>query len=171
MSDAKGSGDPIDEVIEESFPASDPPQWTGAHAGAPAVDSHKGEGEDLWTVRSAFAPQETVARIERAVVGAGMKVFAKIDQAAEARSVGLAMRPAVVLLFGNPKGGTPLMVSRPTVAIDLPLKALVWEDERGVTWLTYNTPSLLVRRHAVDAKLAATLAPAGDLLTRAVTAQ
>jgi uncharacterized protein (DUF302 family) len=84
--------------------------------------------------------------------------------------VGLSMRPAVVLLFGNPKAGTPLMIARPTVAIDLPLKALVWEDDRGATWLTYNTPALLVRRHALDEALARKLAPAGELLRRAVTA-
>ena len=88
---------------------------------------------------------------------------------AEARAVGLSMHAAVVLLFGNPKGGTPLMIARPTVAIDLPLKALVWEDERGATWLTYNLPGLLVRRHGLDLALAARLAPAGELLERAVT--
>jgi uncharacterized protein (DUF302 family) len=99
-----------------------------------------------------------------------MKVFARIDQAAEARSVGLTMRPAVVLIFGNPKGGTPLMVAKPTVAIDLPLKALAWEDDQGQPWLTYNTPALLVQRHDVDPKLAGTLAPVGALLEKAVRA-
>lgn len=167
MVEPNSPADPVDEVNEESFPASDPPQWTGAHAGAPAARAEP--RDDLRTVRSAFGVDESIARIERAVTAAGMKVFARIDQAAEARSVGLVMRPVVMLLFGNPKGGTPLMVARPTVAIDLPLKALVWEDERGATWLTYNTTALLVRRHGVDAALAATLAPAGDLLVRAVT--
>jgi uncharacterized protein (DUF302 family) len=166
VSEPTAPADPIDEVNDESFPASDPPQWSGAHAGSPVEAPPR---DDLQTVRSAFGVDDAVARIERAVTAAGMKVFARIDQAAEARSVGLAMRPAVVLLFGNPKGGTPLMVARPTVAIDLPLKALVWEDERGATWLTYNTPALLVRRHGVDVALAATLAPAGELLVRAVS--
>jgi uncharacterized protein (DUF302 family) len=161
------SVDPVDETLEDSFPASDPPEWTGTHAGSP----HDGPGEsrdsDLETVRSAFPVGETVARVENALTAAGMKIFAKIDQAAEARSVGLEMRPAVVLLFGNPRAGTPLMVARPTVAIDLPLKALVWEDARGATWLTYNSPALLVRRHGLDAALAGKLAPAGQVLRSA----
>jgi uncharacterized protein (DUF302 family) len=126
-----------------------------------------GDG-DLETVRSPFPAGETLARIEHALTAAGMKIFAKIDQAAEARSVGLSMRPAVVLLFGNPRAGTPLMVARPTVAIDLPLKALVWEDDGGAIWLTYNSPALLVRRHGLDAALAGKLAPAGQLLRGAL---
>lgn len=161
--------DLIDETVEESFPASDPPEWTGTHAGQPAQAAPAPTSGDLETVRSAFAVDETVARIERAVTAAGMKVFARIDQAAEARAAGLSMRPAVVMLFGSPKAGTPLMVARPTVAIDLPLKALVWEDDRGQAWLTYNTPELLVRRHGLDSALAQRLAPAGALLRKAVS--
>ena len=160
--------DPVDEAIEESFPASDPPEWTGTHAGSPhgiPASSHEG---DLETVRSSFSVIETVARIERAVTSAGMKVFARIDQAAEARGAGLEMRPAVVILFGSPKAGTPLMVARPTVAIDLPLTALVWEDDGGATWLTFNTPELLTRRHKLDPSLAGRLSPAGQLLRNAV---
>jgi uncharacterized protein (DUF302 family) len=104
------------------------------------------------------------------IEAAGMKVFARIDQAAEARAAGLAMPPAVILVFGNPSAGTPLMVARPTTAIDLPLKALAWQDESGATWLTYNTPALLVERHGLDPALAARLAPVGALLEKAVRA-
>jgi uncharacterized protein (DUF302 family) len=158
--------DPVDEASDESFPASDPPQWSGTHAGTPTPRATT--ATDLQTVRSAVGVDEAVARIERAVTAAGMKVFARIDQAAEARAAGLSMRPAVVILFGNPKAGTPLMVARPTVAIDLPLKALVWQDEQGATWLTYNLPALLVRRHGLDEALADKLSPAGALLQRAL---
>jgi uncharacterized protein (DUF302 family) len=168
MSDPK-IRDLVDETNDESFPASDPPEWSGTHAGPPGLDGVASAG-DLRTIASAFPVDEAIARVERAVTAAGMKVFARIDQAAEARAVGLAMRPAVILVFGNPRGGTPLMVARPTVAIDLPLKALAWEDEQGEPWLSYNTPALLVRRHGVDAKLAATLAPVGNLLEKAVRA-
>jgi uncharacterized protein (DUF302 family) len=168
MSEPSAPWDSVDEAIAQSFPASDPPEWTGMHAGTPTGAAGGPQSDDLRTVRSAFAVDETATRIERAIASAGMKVFARIDQAAEARAVGLAMRPAVVILFGNPKAGTPLMISRPTVAIDLPLKALVWEDERGATWLTYNTPALLVRRHGLDRTLAHKLAPAGELLEKAV---
>jgi len=121
----------------------------------------------LKTVRIAGHVDDIVARVEHALAAAGMKIFATIDQAAEAKAVGLAMRPTVVIVFGNPKGGTPLMVAKPTVAIDLPLKALIWEDEAGATWLTYNLPALL-ERHGLDPALAATLAPAGALLEKAV---
>jgi uncharacterized protein (DUF302 family) len=166
--------DLVDETNEESFPASDPPGWTGMHAG-PAERRHPTGVEPaanatLRSVRADASVPETVARLERAITGAGMRIFARIDQAEEAHAVGLAMHPTVLLLFGSPRAGTPLMAARPTVAIDLPLKALVWEDDAGATWLTYNTPRLLEERHALPPSLASTLAPAGALLERALKA-
>jgi uncharacterized protein (DUF302 family) len=166
MSDPK-MPDAVDETNDESFPASDPPEWSGAHAGPPGPQG-VAAAATLRTIASAYPVDETVARVEHAVTAAGMKVFARVDHAAEARGVGLTMRPAVVVLFGNPKGGTPLMVAKPTAAIDLPLKALAWEDDQGQSWLSYNTPALLVFRHGLDPKLAGNLAPAGDLLANAV---
>ena len=168
MTTSTAPDDPIDETSDESFPASDAPAWTGMHAGPPEAAATRATAvANLRSVRCSGAVDEAASRVEHAVTGAGMKVFARIDQAAEARAVGLTLRPTVLILFGSPKGGTPLMVARPTVAMDLPLKALLWQDERGETWLAYNTPSLLVERHGLDERLAEKLAPAGDLLEKA----
>lgn len=123
---------------------------------------------NLITKPSHYSVADTIDRIERAVTASGMQIFARIDHSGEAKRVGLDMKPTVLLIFGNPKGGTALMVARPTVAIDLPMKALAWEDQDGKVWLTYNSPELLKERHGVPVELGARLEPVGKLLEQAV---
>jgi len=106
--------------------------------------------EGLVTVRSQHGPEETMNRLGAAVRAKGLTVFAQIDHAAGAEAVGLPLRPTEVLLFGNPRSGTPLMQSSQTMGIDLPLKVLVWQDEGGITWLSYNDPDWVARRHGLD---------------------
>jgi len=125
-------------------------------------------GGNLVTKPSKYSVPETIDRIERAVTAKGMQIFARIDHGGEAKKVGLEMRPTELLIFGNPKGGTALMVARPTAAIDLPMKALAWEDKDGRVWLTYNSPELLQERHGVPAELTSKLDPVGKLLEQAV---
>lgn len=122
----------------------------------------------LITRPSKYSVPETIDRIERAVTAKGMRIFSRIDHGGEARKVGLEMKPAELLIFGNPKGGTALMVASPTAAIDLPMKALSWEDKDGKVWLTYNSPKLLQERHGVPAELVVRLAPVSKLLEQAV---
>ena len=105
--------------------------------------------EGLVVSRSRHGPQETLERFEVAMARYGMTTFTRIDQAAAAEKAGLYLRPTVVVIFGNPRAGTPLMQAVPTIAIDLPAKAVVWQDEAGVTWLGYNDPAWIARRHGL----------------------
>ena len=105
--------------------------------------------EGLTSIRSRFGPKETMDRLQAEIRAKGMTVFARIDHAAGAAEVGLTLPPTELIIFGNARGGTPLMQSVQTVGIDLPLKALVWEDTAGKTWLSYNEPSWIARRHSV----------------------
>ena len=125
-------------------------------------------GGTVVTKPSKYSVSETIDRIEKAVTAKGMKLFARIDHGGEAKQAGLEMRPTVLLIFGNPKGGTALMVARPTAAIDLPMKALAWEDQDGKVWLTYNSPELLHERHGVPTELTSRLDAVGMLLEQAV---
>src|ERR1700760_2931434 len=97
----------------------------------------------LTTIKSSNGPEETMNRFEAEVRGRGMTVFAHIDHAAGAAPAGLSLRPTEVLIFGNAKAGTPLMEAAQSIGIDLPLKVLVWRDENGATWVSYNHPGLL----------------------------
>ena|SRR5215831_10606635 len=105
--------------------------------------------EGLVTVKSAFGPQETMNRFEAEVRAKGMTVFAHVDHAAGAAAAGLSLRPTDLLIFGAARGGTPLMQAAQTIGIDLPLKALVWQDEAGNTFLSYNDPAFLAHRHGL----------------------
>jgi uncharacterized protein (DUF302 family) len=96
---------------------------------------------------SHYGPKETMDRLVAAVTGHGMAILARIDHAAAAAKVGMELRPTEVVLFGNPRGGTPLMQAVQTMGIDLPLKALVWQDADGKTWFAYNDPKWLAKRH------------------------
>ena len=122
--------------------------------------------DGLTTLRSSFGPEETMNRLEAEIRAKGMTVFAHIDHAAGAATAGLSLRPTEVIIFGNAKGGTPLMQAVQTIGIDLPLKALVWQDASGDTWLSYNDPSWLAKRHDLGADSQATV----DVLAGALNA-
>jgi uncharacterized protein (DUF302 family) len=128
--------------------------------------------DGLISLRSGFGPEETMNRLEAAVRAKGLTVFAHVDHAAGANEVGLSLRPTDLLIFGNAKGGTPLMQSAQTTGIDLPLKALVWQDAAGNTWVSYNDPGWLAKRHELGHEAEATvtaLSAALGALARAAT--
>lgn len=108
-----------------------------------------GNKEGLTTIPSRFGPKETMDRLETEVCTHGMNIFARIDHAAGAREAGLELRPTEVIIFGNARGGTPLMQLSQTAGIDLPLKALVWQDATGKTWISYSEPNWIARRHGL----------------------
>lgn len=105
----------------------------------------------LISVKSPYPVGQTLDRLEAGTEQRGLKVFARIDHAAGATSIGKTLRPTELLIFGNPEGGTPLMECAQSAGIDLPLKALAYEDERGQVWLTYSDPAFLARRHGIAA--------------------
>jgi uncharacterized protein (DUF302 family) len=116
------------------------------------------QDKGLVTVPSSHSVDDTVAKLETMLGEKQVKVFAVIDHSGEAKRAGLEMHPTKVLIFGNPKGGTPLMVAAPSTAIDLPLKLLVWEDGEGKVWITYNSPQYLQERHQFPKELMANIA-------------
>jgi uncharacterized protein (DUF302 family) len=119
-------------------------------------------------VASRYSVPETLARLQSVVKEKGLTVFVLIDHSGEAEKAGLAMRPTQLLIFGSPKGGTPLMVAAPRLAIDLPLKALAWQDEQGQVWLSYNSPDYLHERHGFPAELLKNIAGIAALVDKAV---
>ena len=118
-------------------------------------------------IRSEHDVPQTIAKIEQLLDAHGVMIFARIDFSGDAARAGLDLRPEQLLIFGNPRAGTPLMQTEPAVGLDLPLKALVWEDEQGATWIGYNTPDHIVQRHGLPATMTGNLAGAIGLLEQA----
>ena len=113
--------------------------------------------DGLTTIQSRHGPEETINRIEAEITARDMTIFAQVDHAAGAAAIGLPLRPTKVLLFGNARGGTPLMQLVQTIGIDLPLKILVWQDAAGDTWLSYNDPQWIAKRHGLGQEAEATV--------------
>lgn len=117
---------------------------------------------------SPYSVDETLDHLQKMLESKGVKVFALIDHSGEAAKVGMEMHPTKLLIFGSPKAGTPVMLAAPTSALDLPLKALVWEDDKGKVWISYNDPAYLQKRHGIPADLVKNLAAPGALIQEAV---
>ena len=122
----------------------------------------------LVSLASKHSVEETMERFESLLKERGITVFARVDHSGEAEKIGLSMRPTKLLIFGSPKGGTPLMQASPTIAIDLPLKALFWQDAYGKSWLSYNDPVYLEHRHNVPPELIPNIAGVNALFAKAV---
>ena len=122
----------------------------------------------LLHVASPHSVPETLNRLESVLQSHGLTVFARVNHSGEAQKVGLTMHPTQLLIFGSPKAGTPLMVARPSIAIDLPLKALAWQDADGKVWLSYNSPQYLKERHGLPEDLWKNIAGIGPLIHQAV---
>ena len=110
---------------------------------------------------------QTVERLKGILKHKGLTLFALVDHGGEAEKVGLKTQPTKLLIFGSPKGGTPVMLAAPSIAIDLPLKLLIWEDASGKVWLSYNSPSYLAERHGLPAELVKNMAIVETLATQA----
>lgn len=118
---------------------------------------------------SSYSVAETAKRLEASLLAHGLTLFCRVDHSGEAQKAGLQMPPTQLLIFGSPKGGTPLMLASPTLAIDLPLKALVWQDAGGKVWLSYNSSEYLQQRHNIPPELLNNIAGAVTLLQGAAT--
>jgi uncharacterized protein (DUF302 family) len=118
-------------------------------------------------VPSRYSVPETLAKLQSILKEKGITIFALIDHSGEATKAGLSMRPTQLQIFGSPKAGTPLMVATPRLAIDLPLKALAWQDEQGQVWLSYNSPEYLQERHGFPTELLKNISGIGALIQKA----
>jgi uncharacterized protein (DUF302 family) len=126
-----------------------------------------GSDNGLVNIPSKYSVPETLDRLEALVKKQGLTVFARIDFSGDAGKAGLKMNPSQLLIFGNPKAGTPLIIASPTIAIDLPLKALAWEDANGNVWLSYSKPEYLKERHGLPDELVKNISGIKELVTHA----
>jgi uncharacterized protein (DUF302 family) len=125
------------------------------------------EGNGITSQRSRHTVDETVDRLKSLLQAKGVTLFALVDHSGEAAKAGMEMRPTKLLIFGSPAAGTPVMLAAPSIAIDLPLKILVWEDGEGSVWLSWNSPEYLQRRHGLQAELVKNIAVAEGLAAKA----
>ena len=126
------------------------------------------QNNGLMQVASPYSVAETLQRLQSVLAQRGLQIFALVDHSGEAEKVGLKMRPTKLLIFGSPKGGTPLMVAAPSLAVDLPLKALISEDENCKVFVTYNSPEYLQQRHGIPDDLVKNIAGVAALVAKAV---
>ena len=125
-------------------------------------------GEGIISKQSKYSVPETLDRVDALLQSKGIKIFVRVDHSGEAEKAGLKMPPTQLLIFGNPKGGTPVMLAAPTAAIDLPLKALAWQDGDGKVWLSYNDPEYLKKRYGLTDEQIKTIAGTGTLIEQAL---
>jgi uncharacterized protein (DUF302 family) len=125
-------------------------------------------GDGIVSKESKFSVPETLDRVDALLRSKGIKIFVRVDHSGEAEKAGLKMPPTQLLIFGNPKGGTPVMLAAPTAAIDLPLKALAWQDGDGKVWLSYNDPEYLKKRYGLTDDQIKTIAGTGSLIEQAL---
>jgi uncharacterized protein (DUF302 family) len=125
-------------------------------------------GDGIISKASKYSVPETLDRVDALLRSKGIKIFVRVDHSGEAEKAGLKMPPTQLLIFGNPKGGTPIMLAAPTAAIDLPLKALAWEDSDGKVWLSYNDPEYLKKRYGLTDEQIKTIAGTGSLIEQAL---
>src|ERR1700678_3235124 len=133
----------------------------------PALARTAKEEDGIVDVASHHSVDETVQRVKSILDSKGVTLFALIDHSGEAEKAGMKMPPTKLLIFGSPKAGTPLMLAAPSIAIDLPLKILVWEDAQGKVWVTYNSPAYLQERHNLPSELLPNIAVIESLATKA----
>src|ERR1700684_2260840 len=125
-------------------------------------------GEGIISKASKYSVPETLDRVDALLQSKGIKIFVRVDHSGEAEKVGLKMLPTQLLIFGNPKGGTPVMLAAPTAAIDLPWKALAWQDANGQVWLSYNEPAYIQHRYGLSAEVMKPLAGMGAVIEQAL---